>query len=73
MAPKPIVWIGSAKEDLRDLPDNVQDVFGYALFLAQTGKRHPDAKPLRAPNKMSFHASKKRQQINAQPSVRKAS
>jgi phage-related protein len=22
-------------------------MFGYALFLAQTGKRHPDAKPLK--------------------------
>ena len=47
MAPKPIVWIGSSKEDLRDLPGGVQDVFGYALFLAQTGKRHLDAKPLK--------------------------
>jgi phage-related protein len=41
------VWIGSSKEDLRGLPERVQDMFGYALFLAQTGKRHPDAKPLK--------------------------
>ena len=25
----------------------MQDVFGYALYLAQVGKKHPDAKPLR--------------------------
>jgi phage-related protein len=25
----------------------VQDVMGYALYLAQTGDKHPDAKPLR--------------------------
>ena len=47
MTAKPVVWIGSSKEDLRKLPASVQDVFGYALFLAQTGKRHPHAKPLK--------------------------
>src|SRR3990167_8880647 len=47
MTLKPVVWVGSSKEDLRGLPDSVQDVFGYALFLAQIGKRHPDAKPLK--------------------------
>ena len=29
------------------MPDNVQDTFGYALHLAQTGSKHPDAKPLK--------------------------
>jgi phage-related protein len=47
MTTKPVVWIGSSKEDLRGLPERVQDMFGYALFLAQSGKRHPDAKPLK--------------------------
>lgn len=28
------------------MPDEVQNGFGYALYLAQTGGRHPDAKPL---------------------------
>ena len=46
MTLKPVVWVGSSKEDLRELADSVQDVFGYALFLAQIGKGHPDAKPL---------------------------
>lgn len=29
------------------MPEEVQDVFGYALHLAQTGLKHPDAKPLK--------------------------
>jgi phage-related protein len=44
---KPIFWLGSSKKDLTLLPDNVQDVFGYALHLAQTGGKHPDAKPMK--------------------------
>lgn len=44
---KPLEWIGSSKKDLKALPDDVVDVFGYALFLAQAGGRHDQAKPLR--------------------------
>ena len=44
---KPVVWIGASKQDLRKLPGDVQDVFGYALYLAQSGKKHPSAKPLK--------------------------
>lgn len=29
------------------MPDEVQDTFGYALHLAQTGKKHEQAKPLK--------------------------
>jgi phage-related protein len=46
-AVKPIVWVGSTKKDLLALPDEVIDTFGYALYLAQTGKKHEQAKPLR--------------------------
>ena len=45
--PKPLEWIGSSKKDLKALSDEVMDVFGYALFLAQTGGKHDQAKPLR--------------------------
>jgi phage-related protein len=38
--------MGSARGDLRGLPRPVRFVFGYAIFLAQTGGKHPDAKPL---------------------------
>ena len=40
-------WIGSTKKDLLALPEEVVDVFGYALYLAQTGRKHDQAKPLR--------------------------
>lgn len=38
---------GSSKKDLQSLPEDVQDVFGYALHLAQDGGKHPQAKPLK--------------------------
>lgn len=43
---KPLVWIGSCREDLKDFPDKVMRVMGFALAEAQVGKKHPDAKPL---------------------------
>jgi phage-related protein len=46
-APKPLVWIGSSKCDLMALPAPVVDTFGYALLLAQSGKRHDSTKVLR--------------------------
>ena len=45
ITPKPLEWIGSSKKDLKALPDDVVDVFGYALHLAQAGGRHNQAKP----------------------------
>jgi phage-related protein len=43
---KPLEWIGGSRKDLKALPDEVIDVFGYALHLAQTGGKHIQAKPL---------------------------
>ncbi len=43
---KPIKWIGSAKRDLDTMPEDVKDVFGHAIDLAQAGGKHQDAKPL---------------------------
>ena len=34
------------------LPAQVVDVFGYALYLAQIGERHDQAKPLRGLEKV---------------------
>ena len=45
--PKPLIWMGSSKKDLRALPADVVDVFGYALYVAQTGKRHDNTKVLK--------------------------
>jgi phage-related protein len=46
-ASKPLVWIGSSRDDIRALPADVQNVFGFALRFAQRGGKHPDAKPLK--------------------------
>ncbi|MEA5502663.1 type II toxin-antitoxin system RelE/ParE family toxin [Halotia wernerae UHCC 0503] len=43
---KPLKWIASSLDDLKEFPEDVQDVMGYALDLAQHGEKHPDAKPL---------------------------
>jgi len=45
--PKPLFWVGSSKKDLKGFPDPVQDACGFALWLAQTGQKHLDAKPLK--------------------------
>ncbi len=39
--------MGSAKKDLTGMPIEVQAAFGYALYLAQAGGKHDQAKPLR--------------------------
>lgn len=44
---KKLLWLGSTKKDLRAMPSDVQDTFGYALHLAQTGKKHEQTKPLK--------------------------
>lgn len=44
---KPLHWVGSSKKDLLDMPGDVVDVFGFALHLAQSGKKHDQAKPLK--------------------------
>ena len=46
-APKPLIWIGSSRKDLREFPEDVRHRMGYALWLAQTGGKHRDAKVLR--------------------------
>ena len=44
---KPLEWVGSSLEDLKDFPEDVQGEIGYALYLAQIGNKHPDTKPLK--------------------------
>lgn len=44
---KPLYWLGSSKKELLTMPDDVVDVFGYALNLAQSGNKHSQAKPLK--------------------------
>nr|WP_294523389.1 type II toxin-antitoxin system RelE/ParE family toxin [uncultured Rhodopila sp.] len=44
---RPLVWVASSKKDLLAMPEEVRDVFGYALHLAQIGSKHEQAKPLK--------------------------
>lgn len=44
---KPLFWIGGSKADLKALPEPVTRAFGFALYLAQLGGKHAQAKPLR--------------------------
>jgi phage-related protein len=44
---KPLEWISSSRNDLREFPEDVQQSIGFALYRAQLGKKHPDAKPLK--------------------------
>ena len=42
---KPVLWIGSSKEDLLGFPEAVKDGIGLALEVAQFGGKHATAKP----------------------------
>jgi phage-related protein len=44
---KPVFFVSTSREDLRDFPSDVKDVMGYALYEAQTGGKHRNAKPLK--------------------------
>jgi phage-related protein len=44
---KPLIWIGSSKKDLMELPVPVRKFFGHALHFAQIGEQHDAAKVLK--------------------------
>jgi phage-related protein len=44
---KSVEWISRSREDLCGFPEEVQQIVGFALYRAQLGKKHPDAKPLK--------------------------
>jgi phage-related protein len=43
---RPVVWIGSSKQDLSDLPPEVKASFGMRLYEAQRRATPLDMKPL---------------------------
>jgi phage-related protein len=45
--PKPLFWIASTRDDLREFPNEVRQIIGYGLYLAQMGDKHLNAKPLK--------------------------
>lgn len=44
---KPVVWVGSAKKDFSRFPAEVQREMGFALYVAQTGRRYRSTKILK--------------------------
>jgi phage-related protein len=44
---KPVHWIGNSLKELKQFPEDVMGVMGYAIHLAQIGQKHPRAKPLK--------------------------
>ena len=44
---KPVRWIASSKDELSALPDEVRGDIGQALYVAQRGDKHADAKVLK--------------------------
>ncbi len=47
MSTVPLHFVGDSDRNLRGFPKEVRDVMGQALWAAQLGKKHPDAKPLK--------------------------
>jgi phage-related protein len=43
---KPVAWIASARDDLREFPEEVRALMGEAIYQAQKGQEHPRAKAL---------------------------
>ena len=43
---KEVIWVGSSLKDLDEFPEDVKDMIGYALYLAQLGLKPKNAKPL---------------------------
>ena len=46
-APKPVEWIASSRDDLREFPQAVRRVMGQAIDDAEHGDEHPSAKALK--------------------------
>jgi phage-related protein len=44
---KPVFWMGSSREDLREFPEEVCQAIGFALWQAQLGQKHRGAKVLK--------------------------
>lgn len=44
---KPLEFVASSRDDPSAMPQEVKDVFGQALWEAQIGGKHVDAKPLK--------------------------
>ncbi len=46
LLPKPVIWVGSSKDDISALPGPVKASFGHRLRQVQNGETPLDVKPL---------------------------
>ena len=46
MDPKPVQWVSSARDELRDFPDDARAEAGIAIWALQLGEAPPDSKPM---------------------------
>jgi phage-related protein len=46
-APKPVEWISTSRDDLREFPQDVRRVMGQAIDDVEHGGEHPSAKALK--------------------------
>ena len=44
---RPVEWVGSSYKDFVSFPEAIQQETGHALYLAQIGRIHSSAKPLK--------------------------
>jgi phage-related protein len=44
---KDVVWVASSLDDLKKFPESVRQFMGFAIYQAQYGGKHVDAKPLK--------------------------
>jgi phage-related protein len=44
---RPVEWVGSSYKDFVSFPEAIQQEMGHALYLAQIGRIHSSAKPLK--------------------------
>lgn len=44
---KALSWVASSKKDLMEFPIDIRKEMGHALYIAQEGGKHKDAKPLK--------------------------
>jgi phage-related protein len=46
-AQKPLIWMGDSLEKIKGFPPAIKDEIGFALYQAQIGGKHVNAKPLK--------------------------
>jgi phage-related protein len=44
---KPVEWMGTCLDDIKNFPSKVSRKIGYAIYLAQKGDKHSSVKPLK--------------------------